>query len=69
MFVIVMDVLNNLILAAENVALLQPIRGRQGLPHRLSLYAYDVVMFLTSVSADLLAIKEILQLFGEASCL
>lgn len=66
LFIIAMDVLNNLILTAENTALLQLIGGRRGLPHRLSLYADDAVVFLRPVSADFLAIREILQLFGEA---
>ena len=55
-----MDTLNSLCLAVENAALLEPIGGRQGLPHRLSLYADSVVMFLSPVSSDLLVVQEIL---------
>lgn len=67
LFIIAMDILNNLFLAAENAALLHPIVGHQGISHRLSLYVDDAVVFLTPVQEDLLTIKEILQLFGEAS--
>lgn len=67
LFIITMDALNSMILTAEKEALLQPIGGRRGLPHRLSLYADDAVLFLSPVCEDLLAIKEILKLFGEAS--
>ena len=63
LFIIAMDALNSLILVAEKEALLHPIGGRRGLPHRLSFYLDDAVVFLTPVSEDLLAIKEILQLF------
>lgn len=66
LFIIVMDGLNSPILAAENAALLQLIGGRRGLPHRLSLYADDAVVFIAPVSSDLLAINEFFQLFGEA---
>ena len=67
LFIIAMDGLNTMCLVAEHAELLQPIGGRLGLPHRLSLYADDVVVFLSPVSSDLLVFKEILQLFGEAS--
>lgn len=67
LFIIAMDVLNNLLAVAESASLLQPIGGRQGIPHRLSLYADDAVVFLSPVATDLHVIKQILQLFGEAS--
>lgn len=69
LFIIVMDALNSLLSTVDNAALLQPIGGRRGIPHCLSLYADDVVVFLTPVSSDLHVIKQILQLFGEASVL
>lgn len=64
-----MDALNSMCLAAENATLFHPIGGRLGLPHKLSLYADDAVVFLTPVRSELLAFKEILKLFGEASSL
>ena len=67
LFIIAMDVLNNLLTAAESASLLHPVGGPRGLLHRLSLYADDVAVFLTPVASDLHAIKQILQLFGEAS--
>lgn len=67
LFVLAMDILNNLIHSAENSSLLAPVGGPRGIPHRLSLYADDAALFLTPVVTDLTTIKEILQLFGEAS--
>lgn len=69
LFIIAMDVLNNLLAAAESASLLHPVGGPQGIPHWLSLYADDAAVFLTPVASDLHAIKMILQLFGEASSL
>lgn len=66
LFVLAMDILNNLIHSAENSSLLAPVGGLRGIPHRLFLYADDAALFLTPVVTDLITIKEILQLFGEA---
>lgn len=67
LFVVVMDVLNNLISMAEASSLLQPLGGPRSVPHHLSLYADDATLFLSPISLDLLTIRAILQVFGEAS--
>lgn len=67
LFIIAVDVLNNLLAVAEFASLLQPIGGRQGILHRLSLYADGAVVFLSPVATDLHVIKQILQLFSEVS--
>ena len=48
LFVLAMDILHNLLLQAENFSLLAPV-GELGIPHRLSLYADDAALFLTTV--------------------
>jgi hypothetical protein len=45
LLILVMDVLGFLVSKAEDEGLLQPLSPRP-LPHRISLYADDVVMFL-----------------------
>ena len=64
LFIIAIGVLNNLLVLAESASLLHPVGSPQGIPHRLSLYTDDAA---TSVTSDLHVIKQILQLFGEAS--
>lgn len=58
---------HNLLAVAESASLLHPVGGSRGIPHRLSLYADDAAVFLTPVASYLHVIKQILQLFGEAS--
>lgn len=61
-----MDVLNLMVQRAVEEGVLQPLSSRN-LQHWISLYADDAVVFIRPDVADLGAIKEILQLFGEAS--
>uniref|UniRef100_A0A0A9B3W4 Reverse transcriptase domain-containing protein n=1 Tax=Arundo donax TaxID=35708 RepID=A0A0A9B3W4_ARUDO len=66
LFIIVMDCLNALISRASSEGLLQPL-ARRALPHRMSLYVDDVVLFVRPLASDLIMIKEILELFGDAT--
>lgn len=66
LFIIVMDVLNSLVLRAQELSLLQPVL-RRGNGQRISLYADDVVMFLQPSREELSVVKEILRIFGDAS--
>lgn len=52
LFILVMDVLNCMVEKANNEGLLQPLATRS-IHHRVSLYANDVVMFLSTVTTDL----------------
>jgi hypothetical protein len=61
-----MDVLGFLVSKAENEGLLQPLSSRP-LPHRISLYTDDVVMFLQPRENDIQMALNILKVFGEAS--
>jgi hypothetical protein len=63
-----MDVLNSLILKAHDLGLLQPLL-RRGRGQRISLYADDVMLFLKPERDELNMLKEILRIFGEATCL
>lgn len=65
LFILVMDVLNNLIGKACTEGLLQPLSTRC-IHHRVSLYADDVVVFLRPVASDLEMMDALLQLFGAA---
>jgi len=66
LFVIVMDVLNALIRLAESQGKLSPL-GHSAIRSRVSLYADDTVIFVVPVAEDLLLLKEILSIFGDAS--
>jgi hypothetical protein len=46
--------------------LLRPL-ARRALPHRISIYADDVVIFLKPIAGDINIMLDMLQLFGEAS--
>jgi hypothetical protein len=61
-----MEVLTALISQAIQHQILNPIRGISVL-QRLSIYADDVVLFVQPLPSDLLAVKEVLNMFGEAS--
>ncbi|WVZ70124.1 LOW QUALITY PROTEIN: hypothetical protein U9M48_018818 [Paspalum notatum var. saurae] len=65
LFIIIMDVLNALINRASDSGLLQPILT-SGPTQRVSLYVYDVVLFLRPCTEDLVLTKEILEVFGDA---
>lgn len=67
LFILVMDILGDMVSKAEG-GLLQPLSSRS-LPHRISLYADDVAIFLHPRESDIQMIFSILHLFGEASSL
>lgn len=66
LFILVMDVLNRLIMRALAEGLLQPLSSRS-MQYRLSLYAYDAMLFLKPVASDINLALDILTLFGVAS--
>jgi len=66
LFVLVMEVLNGLICYADLNGFLSPLPIRAA-GCRASLYADDLVVFLTPVEWDVAVMKEILRIFGEAS--
>jgi hypothetical protein len=66
LFILVMDTLNLLIAKAAYFGLLQPLSSRN-LQHWLSMYAYDVVLFLRPAESELQILTDILRFFGEAS--
>ncbi|WVZ96322.1 hypothetical protein U9M48_041977 [Paspalum notatum var. saurae] len=68
LFILVMDVLNSLVAEASQRNLLQPILVSHN-PHRVSLYADDVVLFVRPSSCDLRMVKELLECFGHVSSL
>lgn len=61
-----MDVLGRLVVKAEELQLLEPLASRP-LRHRTSLYAEDVVMFLSPNEHDLTLVKSLLDKYGAAS--
>jgi len=66
LFILVMDVFNNIVKKANDEGLLQPLAARN-IHHRVSLYADDVVLFLRLVATDLHMVEDILRLFGSAT--
>lgn len=66
LFVLVMEVLSAMIRKADKWALFQNL-GIRNLPNRASLYADDLVMFLSPTESDLSLLKEILSIFKGAS--
>lgn len=66
LFILVMDVLKSLIKFATSENLLQPLAVQQ-VRHRVSFYADDAVIFLRPSSSDLLVMRQVLDLFGQAS--
>ena len=64
LFILVMDVLNSLFTKAAEEGLLSPLHS---IGQRLSLYADDVALFISSDGEDLQLTKDILKIFGEAS--
>jgi hypothetical protein len=65
-FILVMDVLGHMFSKAAEDGMLQPL-VRRVLPHRISLYADDVVIFIRPEEADIAITMDILHLFGDAS--
>jgi len=66
LFILVMDVLNQMFTRAAEVGLLQPL-SRRPIQHRISLYADDVAIFLQPNAADINLSLQLLNLFGDAS--
>jgi hypothetical protein len=66
LFVIGMEVLTAMVTKAANEQIWRNLTGILPL-QRISIYADDVVMFLSPVREELWAVKEMMQIFGEAS--
>jgi hypothetical protein len=66
LFILVMDVLGHLFSKATTDEMLQPL-ARRALPHRISLYTDDVVLFIRPEEANIAVTMDILQLFVVAS--
>jgi hypothetical protein len=66
LFVCGMEVLSAAIVTLSELNLLERIRGCKHI-QRISLYADDVVLFCKPKLSDLVAIREMLQIFGGAS--
>ena len=66
LFVLAMEVLGGLIRWAESQSIFSPLRCA-AVRSRVSLYADDVVMFITPEVNNIVAIKTILQIFGDVS--
>jgi hypothetical protein len=65
LFVLAMEVFNNLLRWVEQTGRLTPIVGLVG--SRMYLYADDLVLFLKPLHQDLQAVKASLSIFGRAS--
>ena len=65
-FVLVMDCLVVLIDKAANMGILGPM-GDQKLSFRASLYVDDEVLFINPCQREILAVSQILKLFGDAT--
>jgi hypothetical protein len=68
LFLVVMEVLHAMIRKSDDWSLFQQI-GSRGLPHRASLYADDMTMFVCPTSTDLLHAQNIFSAFKGASSL
>jgi hypothetical protein len=66
LFILVMDILGLLFIRAKESGLIQQLSRRSCL-HRISMYANDVVLFLSLSAADISIALSILDLFGKAS--
>jgi hypothetical protein len=66
LFILVMDILGDMVSKAEGEGPLQPLSTRS-LPQRISLYADDVALFLHPRYSDIQMILSILHPFGESS--
>jgi hypothetical protein len=60
-----METLNALFRKVDVASLLQPMGVRQ-IKHRVSLYAYDLIIFISPVASDLSLVNGIFQAFREA---
>ena len=66
LFILAMEVLGGLIRWAESQSIFSPLRCAV-VCSRVSLYTDDIVMFIKPEMNDIVAIKTILQIFGDAS--
>jgi hypothetical protein len=66
LFVLAMEVVTRIVGRATAEGLLSPI-GNCTATQRLSIFADDVVLFVAPTVQDLIAVKQILSIFGEAS--
>jgi hypothetical protein len=66
LFVLAVDTLGRLFRRAAELSILQRLHPRRAIP-TISLYADDVVLFCHPTPDDIVAVREILQLFGRAS--
>ena len=66
LFVIVMEVLNSLIIEADRRRIFSRLSGMV-IQHRASLYADDLVVFLSPTAHDLGCLRAILECFAGAS--
>ncbi|KAL6650159.1 hypothetical protein ACP70R_014383 [Stipagrostis hirtigluma subsp. patula] len=65
LFILIMEVLNRLFVLADSSGALQPL-PIPTIKYRVSLYADDLIMFLSPTAQDFCLAKEILSLFGDA---
>lgn len=68
LFVLVMEVINHVVRWSDDQDLLS-LLGPAAVQHRVSLYADDLILFVVPNANDLLVIKVLLQIFGDASAL
>jgi hypothetical protein len=66
LFLLVMEVLNALIRKEDDWLLFQ-LLGIHSIPHRTSLYADDIIMFLSPTARDLQLAHDIFSLYEGAS--
>jgi hypothetical protein len=66
LFLLAIEPLYLLFCHAQNTAALKPLHGNE-VRFRMSLYADDVAMFITSMAQYLTMTRHILKIFGEAS--
>ena len=66
LFVLVMECFSAMIKLADSRGLFSPLHSRS-IKQRVSLYAGDVVVFLSPVVLDLVMIREILDLFRQVT--
>jgi hypothetical protein len=67
LFFFVMEDLNLLLIKAEESEMLSYFPNGVELPQRMSIYADDVIIFLKASMSDAVAIKLLVDIFGEAS--
>jgi hypothetical protein len=68
LFLVMMEVLHAMIRKSDDWSLFHQI-GSRGLPHRASLYADNMIMFVCPTSIDLLHTRNIFSAFEGASSL